>query len=332
MLPSSGPEDSDLPTGCGCRTSTAPQHIGQFPNVENFIGDSAYLFPDRRDNLLASRLVQYYGRLGPITTGPVTPLTTLDARRHALEALKSRSDVDALCWKTPFVQISNNIRDSLADSNELPQTPTRTYIASRLSLGAGDRLLDAGCSTGAYMRGFSSSGAQLIGVDLSMFALEVGREVWSRSHATQQPRWCAADVLALPVESSSCSHVMSTVVLSLVPIASALREIRRVLRPGGTLLFTIEGPGFIKEQAELVPLFNLRQLAFARWWLGHKLIQSGIDWQGRKIAGRLAGMTTYAPQGIRRILGAAGFRIDDLTVLARWGGRERLLGVVARKS
>jgi len=118
------------------------------------------------------------------------------------------------------------------------------------------RILDAGCGAG---RGLASLGrrfpnAELFGVDFARPALGAARRsesrlarVW-RSLAGPAVTYVSADFSHLPFRSGSVAMVWSNLALAWAadPL-SALREIHRVLSPGGLLMFSTYGPDTLKE-------------------------------------------------------------------------------------
>ncbi|BDM73280.1 methyltransferase type 11 [Streptomyces nigrescens] len=107
----------------------------------------------------------------------------------------------------------------------------------------GSRVLEAGCGVGAQTVHLvrSSPGAQIVAVDHSEESL-----AQARAHVTAQApaapvTWRHADLRQLPFPRASFDHVFTCFVLEhLQDPAQALAELRRVLRPGGTLT-VIEG-------------------------------------------------------------------------------------------
>jgi demethylmenaquinone methyltransferase/2-methoxy-6-polyprenyl-1,4-benzoquinol methylase len=94
----------------------------------------------------------------------------------------------------------------------------------------GDRALDACCGTGDLAIGAHRLGADAVGVDFSAAMLERARR--------KDPgiEWVQADVLRLPFEDGSFDAVtVSFGVRNVEDLEAALRELRRVLRPGGRL-------------------------------------------------------------------------------------------------
>ena len=98
------------------------------------------------------------------------------------------------------------------------------------------RLLDAGCGTGSLLARLAKQcpAAQLVGIDLTREMLTVARSRLSRSVGL-----AAATLESLPFDTGSIDWVVSTSVLHFAPSpAAALRELARVLVPGGQLLVT----------------------------------------------------------------------------------------------
>lgn len=101
-------------------------------------------------------------------------------------------------------------------------------------LSDGDRVLDVGCGTGSLAFGAIELAkvAALTGVDVSSGYVEYARRCNTDARLTFQQ----ADAQNLPFEDASFDRAFSLLVLQFVPDgARAVREMRRVVRPGGTV-------------------------------------------------------------------------------------------------
>lgn len=101
-------------------------------------------------------------------------------------------------------------------------------------------LLDAGCGTGGFLAWAASSGrlTRLCGIDLSVEAVEVARE------SVPEAELHAAPLDRIPFGDEEFDLVVSLDVLQHVPegvLDASLKELRRVLRPGGALLVRTNG-------------------------------------------------------------------------------------------
>jgi SAM-dependent methyltransferase len=109
----------------------------------------------------------------------------------------------------------------------------RLLAAARLSAGA--RMLDAGCGLGATARIAALEFAFVVDAcDVSGEAIRRGRKIAEGAGAAI--RFTEASLLRLPYADGSFASVLAECVLSTTSKRQALREIRRVVAPGGRLL------------------------------------------------------------------------------------------------
>jgi ubiquinone/menaquinone biosynthesis C-methylase UbiE len=101
-------------------------------------------------------------------------------------------------------------------------------------IGAADRILDLGCGTGIVarlLRERLGAGTRLTGADASAAMIAHAREL------APEIEWIEANATKLPFADASFELCVSQQMLQFVPEpAAALREIRRVLVPGGRLV------------------------------------------------------------------------------------------------
>ena len=101
-------------------------------------------------------------------------------------------------------------------------------------LSDGDRVLDVGCGTGSLTLTLPeiANVASVTGVDLTNSFVEFARGRNTDPRISFQ----TADARALPFENNSFDRAFSMLVLQFIPDAArAVAEMRRVVRPGGTV-------------------------------------------------------------------------------------------------
>lgn len=120
--------------------------------------------------------------------------------------------------------------------------PSAIRLLASVGVPSGDPqqfdLLDAGTGTGVLALGALTRwpGAQVTGVDPSSRMLELAATAADRlgDAASQRLRLLQGSFDSLPVSTGSMDVAISSFVIQLIPSrAAGLREIRRVLRPGG---------------------------------------------------------------------------------------------------
>ncbi len=96
------------------------------------------------------------------------------------------------------------------------------------------RALDLACGTGDIAFAIAADGARVVGLDVTPRMIALARE---KRAARQQPSFLVGDMMALPFPDASFDLVTTGYGLRNVPVLEpAVKEIARVLRPGGQLL------------------------------------------------------------------------------------------------
>jgi demethylmenaquinone methyltransferase/2-methoxy-6-polyprenyl-1,4-benzoquinol methylase len=179
-------------------------------------------------------------------------------------------------------------------------------LTARAVVRPGDRVLDACCGTGDLALAAREAGGDVTGLDFSEAMLKRARR------KDTEVEWVRGDLLALPFEDSSFdAATIGFGIRNVSDVEAGLRELARVLRPGGRL-------GCLEITQPRGPLRPFFRLWFDRLVpLVGKLLPGGAAY-------------TYLPASVRRFpgpadLGAAMERAGFVDV--RW----RLLagGIVA---
>ncbi|MFC4502927.1 MULTISPECIES: class I SAM-dependent methyltransferase [Streptomyces] len=113
--------------------------------------------------------------------------------------------------------------------------PAYAAAVAELGLHAGDRVLDAGCGTGRALtplRAAVGPSGVVLGADLTPDMLEAA----ARAGRDRDGLLLLADVAALPLRPESLDAVFAAGLVAHLPHpAENLRELARVVRPGGVL-------------------------------------------------------------------------------------------------
>ena len=152
------------------------------------------------------------------------------------------------------VRVTLNPPDQYADDRNLrarqdfwrhqdPYFDDVAWILTLAGLSPGMRVLDAGCGNGLYLRGLRDRGVTAVGCDLSAGMLR----------AAGYPALLNADITALPLRDGAVDAALAIHMLYHVPDRpAAIRELRRVVAPGGACVAVTNGARHTRALRDLV--------------------------------------------------------------------------------
>lgn len=144
-------------------------------------------------------------------------------------------------------------RISIHEKYSRNQQPFAEWIVSHYNLAPGEQVLELGCGTGSMWRGVTlPDNCRVTLTDFSEGMLDTARA--NTTHLTAD--YAVADAQDIPYSDDSFDVVIANMMLYHVPdIAKALREIRRVLKPGGRFLAATFGEnGVVQAVAEMLDM------------------------------------------------------------------------------
>jgi SAM-dependent methyltransferase len=130
--------------------------------------------------------------------------------------------------------------------SERPNEGFHARLIEGLGIRTGELVLDVGCGSGSLHARLSEAGARIVGIDASTGMLA---EAAAQARAAELPVALArADAQAIPLAAASADAVLASHMLYHVPDRRrALREMRRVLAPGGRAVLATNASDFARE-------------------------------------------------------------------------------------
>jgi SAM-dependent methyltransferase len=240
------------------------------------------------------------------------PARKVAERRHGTTIAPRALEVWG--WQTPAGQLRAHRRIGL--------------LAEAAAIAEGTRVLELGCGTGLFTRGFAGRGARVTALDISLDLL-----LQARRGEDMPARLVLGDAERLPFRGGCFDAVVGSSVLHHLEPLAALRETHRVLAPGGRVAFA--EPNMLNPQIALqknVPFIKRAcgdspdETAFFRWQARRLLREAGFAQTGVLPHEFLHPATPVWLLGVVRRVSALLERVPLLREIAGsllfWGVRE----------
>lgn len=190
------------------------------------------------------------------------------------------------------------------------------FLVRHLGVHPGMTVVDVGCGSGVYTRILAS---RLHGEGLAI-GIDLHPALVSRAHAmTQMEGWGGlveyrqGDVMALPLPDACADVVFCNSLLWLLPDpAGALREVRRVLKPGGRALAAEPDGGLVHSYDPERPRLSELEQRFQTCFVRGSLELDHHDYEiGRRLPSLFLAAGFVAIRAYPRLFVAAGCDLGD---------------------
>ncbi len=177
----------------------------------------------------------------------------------------------------------------------------RARLVDSLLHQPGGHLLDFGCGNGAQTLLLAQTFDQTTGVDINEDFLRGFRHAIKNSAHPERLQALATEGQPVDLPAESVDVVTSFTVLEHVPDEmSVLKDLHRLLKPGGRLILTVPNRWWVFEThgADL-PLLPWNRVPFVSWW-------------PKALHDRWARARIYRRADIIALVEAAGFQVDEV--------------------
>jgi SAM-dependent methyltransferase len=293
--------------------------------------------------ILAPRLIDFLGAGSP-TAGamlgwPVEFLQQVEVDLNALragqpitpearEAYRAHGLVDAEGRLTiPGRRLAYNI----FEHNQQSVDPQLKAFLDRAELGHGAKVLDIGCASGQTLRVVAGrEPTECIGVDMALESLALGRRLSDLEGREITFIHCSGH--ALPFRDHHFSHVISRGALNYMHQETGLKEIVRVLQPGGFLFLRYEA--LRHDIAKVLHAAGFRDFVCRTRDLGIGVVLALTGWQREPWRFLGGGRTFVSPRRLAKVLRRGGMEtilIEPATQCPIFLGRPTQTSLLVRR-
>lgn len=185
----------------------------------------------------------------------------------------------------------------------------------------GEKILDLGCGNGRYFPLFERKNVDYIGIDNSEELIRIAREKYP------QAKFQVANALNLPFPNNYFDKVYSIALLHHIPSdefrIKSLKEIKRVLKPKGTLILTVWETHRLKERYLLLKYTILKLIG-----------KSKLDWKdifepwGKKINRYYH---CFSKRELEGLVKKSDFKIRESGLIKNKKGNRQNIYIIAEK-
>jgi len=196
-------------------------------------------------------------------------------------------------------------------------------------ISAGDKVLDLGCGNGRFFEIFNEKKVDYTGVDFSEKLIEIAKSKYPKGN------FLVSSVFNLPFPDNFFDRVLCVAVFHHIPSKelrlNLLKEIKRIMKPGGRLILTIwnlNPIGMI-----LIGKYK-RFLSFLKYFILKILGRSKLDFKDFYIPWRnilLRYIHFFTKTELKELVKQSGLELDEIGSFRNKKSKEGNIYIIAKK-
>ncbi len=220
--------------------------------------------------------------------------------------------------KRSVKEVFENIAESYDRVRKKPWPNLINFMDEENFISENMLVLDLGCANGRHTKLLEKHSLMSIGLDISFNFIKIAK----KTNLGNRIQYLNSDLTTLPFKNSTFSHVICIAALHHLKEndrINAIKEMYRVLKPGGACLFTV----WIRDQERFLPILLLDLIFYNLKKNNKKYGDILVPWrdQDKKIVAQRF-YHLFSKKELEKLINFTSFKIKTIKIFAGKSGKE----------